>query len=73
MSAEQTYNFATPLKAVLRGILRPVAVVTTCDAATGKLAGLVTSAVIPVCMAPPSMLVCVNRSASAHAVIEAVD
>jgi flavin reductase (DIM6/NTAB) family NADH-FMN oxidoreductase RutF len=48
----------------------PVAVITTRDIATGKPAGLAASAVVPVSMAPPSMLVCVNRSASAHAVIE---
>ena len=59
------------LKAALRGMPGPVALITTCDAVTGEPAGLAASAVIPVCMAPPSMLVCVNRSASAHAVIEA--
>jgi flavin reductase (DIM6/NTAB) family NADH-FMN oxidoreductase RutF len=71
-----TDNFAPPpdlvarLKAALRGMPGPVALITTRDMATGKPAGLAASAVIPVSMAPPSMLVCVNRSASAHAVIE---
>jgi flavin reductase len=59
------------LKSVLRGIPGPVALITSGDPATGQAAGLAASAVISVCMAPPSMLVCVNRSASAHAVIEA--
>jgi flavin reductase (DIM6/NTAB) family NADH-FMN oxidoreductase RutF len=58
------------LKAVLRGMPGPVALITTRDSATGQPAGLAASAVIPVSMAPPSMLVCVNRSASAHAIIE---
>ncbi len=49
----------------------PVALITTRDMQTGQPAGLAASAVIPLSMAPPSMLVCVNRSASAHAVIEA--
>jgi flavin reductase (DIM6/NTAB) family NADH-FMN oxidoreductase RutF len=66
-----TPDLATRLKTVLRGMPGPVAIVTTRDTQTGQPAGLAASAIIPVSMAPPSMLVCVNRSASAHAVIEA--
>ena len=64
------FDLVMQLKAALRGMPGPVALITTRDIATGKPAGLAASAVIPVSMAPPSMLVCVNRSASAHAVIE---
>jgi flavin reductase (DIM6/NTAB) family NADH-FMN oxidoreductase RutF len=64
-------DFVVRLKAALRGMPGPVALITTCDNTAGQPAGLAASAVIPVCMAPPSMLVCVNRSASAHAIIEA--
>ncbi len=64
-------DLATRLKAVLRGMPGPVALITTRDLQTGRPAGLAASAIVPVSMAPPSMLVCVNRAASAHAVIEA--
>ena len=64
-------DLTTLLRSALRGMPAPVALITTRDLATGEPAGLAASAVIPVSMAPPSMLVCVNRSASAHAVIEA--
>jgi len=47
-----------------------VALITTRDPASGEPAGLAASAVIPVSMDPPSMLISVNRSASAHAAIE---
>ncbi len=63
-------NVAARLKDVLRGLPGPVALITTRDPRSGQPAGLAASAVVPVSMAPPSMLVCVNRSASAHAVIE---
>ncbi len=69
-SAIEPQNLVTRLKAALRGMPGPVALLTTRDTVTGHPAGLAASAVIPVSMAPPSMLVCVNRSASAHAVIE---
>jgi flavin reductase (DIM6/NTAB) family NADH-FMN oxidoreductase RutF len=49
----------------------PVALITTRDIPTGKPAGLAASAIVPVSMEPPSMMICVNRQASAHAVIEA--
>ena len=69
--AKAASDLAMRLKAVLRGMPGPVALITTREAATGQPAGLAASAVIPVCMAPPSMLVCVNRAAGAHAAIEA--
>lgn len=61
---------ADKLKAAMRRMPGPVALVTTADPDGGDYAGLAASAVIPVSMAPPAMLVAVNRNASAHAVIE---
>ncbi len=61
---------AAGLKAAMRRMPGAVALITTCDPADDKPAGLVASAVIPVSMEPPSMLVAVNRSASAHASLE---
>lgn len=61
---------ATNLKAAMRRMPSAVALITTCDPATGQPAGLAASAVIPVSMEPPSMLVAVNRRASAHSAIE---
>ncbi|WP_255326045.1 flavin reductase family protein [Sphingobium sp. 15-1] len=40
--------------------------ISTRDPGTGLSAGLIASAVIPVAMDPPSMLISINRSASAH-------
>lgn len=61
---------ADQLKAAMRRMPGPVALVTTTDPATSDYAGLAASAVIPVSMDPPAMLVAVNRNASAHAAIE---
>lgn len=58
------------LKAAMRRLPGPVALITTCDPQGGHPAGLAASAVIPVSMDPPSMLVAVNRNASAHSAIE---
>ena len=63
-------DLAARLRTVLRGMPGPVALIATRDAATGQPAGLAASSVIAVSMEPPALLVCVNRSASAHAVIE---
>lgn len=62
-------DIAEGLKAAMRRMPGPVALVTTADPAGGGYAGLAASAVIPVSMDPPSMLVAVNRNASAHGVI----
>ena len=66
-SAEE---IADGLKAAMRRMPGAVALITTTDPDGDRPAGLAASAVIPVSMAPPSMLVAVNRSASAHAAIE---
>ena len=63
-------EIATGLKAAMRRMPGAVALITTCDPADDRPAGLAASAVIPVSMEPPSMLVAVNRHASAHAAIE---
>jgi flavin reductase (DIM6/NTAB) family NADH-FMN oxidoreductase RutF len=63
-------DVADDLKAAMRRMPGPVALVTTADPRDGGYAGLAASAVIPVSMDPPSMLVAVNRGASAHGVIE---
>ncbi|TVV77156.1 flavin reductase family protein [Sphingomonas solaris] len=69
--SEQTdAEVATALKAAMRRMPGAVALITTHDPVTGAPAGLAASAVIPVSMEPASMLVSVNRAASAHAAIE---
>jgi flavin reductase (DIM6/NTAB) family NADH-FMN oxidoreductase RutF len=62
-------DIAGKLKAAMRRMPGPVALVTTTDPDSGNRAGLAASAVIPVTMEPPAMLVAVNRGASAHATI----
>lgn len=52
----------------MRKFASGVALVTS--AVAGQRAGLVATAVNSVSTAPPTLLVCVNRSASAHAVID---
>ena len=53
----------------MRRMPGPVALVTTTDPDGNGYAGLAASAVIPVSMEPPSMLVAINRNASAHATL----
>lgn len=53
------------LKAAMRRMPGAVSLVTTVDP-NGAPAGLAASAVIPISMDPPSMLVSINRNASAH-------
>ena len=70
IDAQSPAEVAAGLKAAMRRMPGAVALITTHDPQTGAPAGLAASAVIPVSMEPPSMLVAVNRSASAHASIE---
>jgi flavin reductase (DIM6/NTAB) family NADH-FMN oxidoreductase RutF len=44
----------------------PVGIVTSYDPESGEPVGLAMSALMPVCLDPPSMAICVNRSGSAH-------
>ena len=57
------------LRLALRRLPGPVSLVTTCEPDTKQPAGMVASAVIPVSMEPPSMLVSVNRSSRMHGVM----
>ena len=62
-------DFATHLKTAMRRMPSAVSIITTRHPETGEPMGLVASAVIPVTMEPPSMLVSINRSSSAHPTI----
>lgn len=64
---------AAALKAAMRQMPSPVALLSTTDPATGDHAGLAATAFLPVSLDPPSMLVCVNRSASAYPVLQTSD
>ncbi|MGB3740365.1 MAG: flavin reductase family protein [Pontixanthobacter sp.] len=68
MDMPETDNRVARLRGALRRLPGPVSLITSCDGA-GEPAGMVASAVIPVSMEPPSMLVSVNRDASMHAII----
>lgn len=61
------YNLETKLKHAMRGLAQSVIVVTT--AYEGERHAMVVTAVCPVSMDPPSMLVCINRTASAYATL----
>ena len=54
------------LKRVLRFMPAPVGIVTSFDPADDTPVGLAMSALMPVCLDPPAMAICVNRSGSAH-------
>ena len=61
------YNLETKLKHAMRGLAQSVIVVTT--AYEGERHAMVVTAVCPVSMDPPSMLVCITRTASAYATL----
>ena len=61
---------ADNLKLAMRRMPGPVSLITTRDPGNAEPAGMIVSAVIPVSMAPPSMLVAVNRDSSCHSSIE---
>ncbi|WP_454882491.1 flavin reductase family protein [Sphingomonas oryzagri] len=63
-------EIAAGLRSAMRRMPGAVALISTIDPGTDQPAGLAASAVIPVSMEPPSMLVSINRNASAHAAIE---
>lgn len=54
------------LKAAMRRMPGAVSLITTIDPAEGAPAGLAASAVIPISMDPPSMLISINSGASAY-------
>lgn len=61
----QNVDVADQLKAALRGFAQTVVIISTVDS-NGERYAMAATAVTPVSMDPPSMLICVNRSASAH-------
>ncbi len=63
-------TLAERLRFAMRRLPGPVSIITTHDSATNGPVGMVASAVIPVAMEPPSMLVAVNRQSACHASIE---
>lgn len=63
-------DLSAGLRQAMRRLPGPVSIVATHDKETGKPAGMAASAVIPVSMDPPSMLIAVNREARCHAAIE---
>lgn len=65
----QTDELALALRTALRRLPGPLALVTARDPDDSAPAGMIASAVIPVSMDPPSMLVAINRSASLHRII----
>lgn len=71
MSESSDYEaIAGLLRSAMRRLPGPVSIITTHDPAESEPAGMIASAVIPVSMDPPSMLVAVNRQTRCHASIE---
>jgi flavin reductase (DIM6/NTAB) family NADH-FMN oxidoreductase RutF len=62
------HDLAGDLRRALRGLAASVVVVTTVDQQGARFA-MAATAVTPVSMDPPSMLMCVNRTASSHPVL----
>ncbi|MGR4890728.1 flavin reductase family protein [Sphingopyxis sp. LARHCG72] len=62
-------DHSTELKAAMRRMPGAVSLVTAFHPSTNEPMGLAASAVIPASMAPPTMLVAINREASAHTAI----
>lgn len=67
-SAEQA-AISAKLKLALRRLPGPVSLVTTYEPESKEPAGMVASAVIPVSMDPPAMLVAINRSTATHGIV----
>ena len=65
----QTEDLATDLKMAMRGFAQSVVIITTIDGAGVRYA-MPATAVTPVSMDPPSMLICVNRTAVAYTTLE---
>ena len=62
-------NIIPLLRAAMRRLVSGVAVITTCDG--NEPHGMTATSVSSLSFEPPSMLVCVNRSASMHDILEA--
>lgn len=59
-------SVAASLKLAMRFTPSPVAIVTTADEGLRHKRGMAVSAFVPVSMEPPSMQICINRSAGAY-------
>lgn len=70
LSTETAAGIVALMKPAMRRLPSGIALITAQDPETGKPVGLAASSVISVSMEPPSMLVSINRSASAWPVIE---
>lgn len=66
MASNVTTTIDSRLKRVLRHMPAPVGIVTSFDPATNAPVGLAMSAIMPVCLDPCAMAICVNRSGSSH-------
>lgn len=62
-------GLATALKTAMRGFAQSVVIVTTTDDEGARYA-MAATAVTPLSMDPPSMLICVNRTASSYKILE---
>ena len=62
-------KLAADLKMAMRGFAQSVVIVSTVGNDGARYA-MAATAVTPVSMDPPSMLICVNRTASSHAILE---
>lgn len=69
ISGTGTENIADNLKGAMRGFAQSVVIITTLGD-DGVRYAMAATAVTPVSMDPPSMLICVNRTASAHRILE---
>lgn len=58
---------AEQFRLLLRGVAATTTIITTGEA--GDWRGMVATAVMPISLAPPSLIVAVNRSASSHEVV----
>ncbi|MBP6030571.1 MAG: flavin reductase family protein [Sphingobium sp.] len=62
-------SLAADLKMAMRGFAQSVVIVSTVGSDGARYA-MAATAVTPLSMDPPSMLICVNRTASSHATLE---
>lgn len=63
-------ELSAKLKNAMRGFAQSVVIITTVDD-EGRRYAMAATAVTPLSMDPPSMLICVNRSVSSHKILEA--
>lgn len=66
MTAEA--ELVSGLKTAMRGFAQSVVIITTLDDDGGRYA-MAATAVTPVSMDPPSMLICVNKTAASHQIL----